>query len=73
MCVFTSTIFNFNSMSTLLFYSAEIFRCVPNNKLIPGNRFEYDYGSQYKFNTSTPTVFTRGLEKVTYIIHLHRQ
>lgn len=51
-------------MSTLLFYSAEIFRCVPNNKLIPGNRFEYDYGSQYKFNTSTPTIFTRGLEKV---------
>lgn len=46
----------------------KICRCIADDKLKPGNRFEYDYGIKYKFNSSIKTIFTQGLQKVYYNI-----
>ncbi|XP_071181152.1 uncharacterized protein [Mytilus edulis] len=42
------------------------YRCIADDKLIPGNRFEYDFGRKYQFNTSAKFIFTEGLDKTGF-------
>ncbi|CAC5425266.1 unnamed protein product [Mytilus coruscus] len=70
---------NHNNCSTFTLKIGYYPTCAADDKLSPGNRFEYDYGSKYEFNTSTHTIFTRGLEKtgakylmvVVMIVNMH--